>query len=306
MMESQVANVPASAVGETNNPPIDASFNRPCGNCGQYGCPGCGNNVSRATQSSSFVYALSRVEARFPNLSVEKEFAQATSRGAKGGGSDQETMHRVLSQADNVYLARQLCWVLTIGGSEAYILLPRDSDDVRTLLSTLRPAPRATDIDVVVGQLGPFPPPSFCNGLQVPTVQFTQVYSFDVASFVKALPRPSGANDKQWTASAEDALSRVLRRADNLGTADEDRAINYLAMRYPPMYSLVAEMHSKDAALLSIEGRRSQLSGTRRLVDVIFAFRNRQTDFVEKMYVRVDVTELFPFLVTNLSTYYER
>ena len=33
---------------------------------------------------------------------------------------------------------------------------------------------------------------------------------------------------------------------------------------------------------------------------------NRATDVVEKQFLRVDVTEEFPFLVTRLSPYYDR
>ena len=42
------------------------------------------------------------------------------------------------------------------------------------------------------------------------------------------------------------------------------------------------------------------------IVDVIFSYTNRNTDVVEKFFVRVDVTEEFPFLVTKMSPYYER
>ena len=48
------------------------------------------------------------------------------------------------------------------------------------------------------------------------------------------------------------------------------------------------------------------LSGTRRIVEVIFSFTNRTTDVVEKSFTRVDVTEQFPFLVTRLSPYFDR
>jgi hypothetical protein len=48
------------------------------------------------------------------------------------------------------------------------------------------------------------------------------------------------------------------------------------------------------------------LSGTRKLVDVVFSYTNRNTDFTEKFSVRVDMTEEFPFLVTKLSPYYDR
>jgi hypothetical protein len=41
-------------------------------------------------------------------------------------------------------------------------------------------------------------------------------------------------------------------------------------------------------------------------VDVIFSFTNRATDVVEKQFLRVDVTEEFPFLVTKMSPYYDR
>jgi len=48
------------------------------------------------------------------------------------------------------------------------------------------------------------------------------------------------------------------------------------------------------------------LSGTRNIVEVVLAFTNRATDFTEKCFVRVDETEEFPFLVTKLSSYYDR
>jgi len=44
----------------------------------------------------------------------------------------------------------------------------------------------------------------------------------------------------------------------------------------------------------------------RKIVDVIFSFTDRKTDVTEKYFVRVDVTEEFPFLVTKLSPYYDR
>ena len=65
-------------------------------------------------------------------------------------------------------------------------------------------------------------------------------------------------------------------------------------------------MSARDFSLAAVSARPSPLSGTRNIIDVIFAFTNRNTDFTEKFSVRVDVTEEFPFLVTKLSPYYER
>jgi hypothetical protein len=82
--------------------------------------------------------------------------------------------------------------------------------------------------------------------------------------------------------------------------------LNYLAMRYPAIYGKAAEQFRLDFSLTGVEVRQSSLSSTRKIVDVIFAYTNRNTDFTEKSSVRVDVTEEFPFLVTKLSPYYDR
>ena len=44
----------------------------------------------------------------------------------------------------------------------------------------------------------------------------------------------------------------------------------------------------------------------RNVVDVVFSFTHRETDVTEKYFVRVDVTEEFPFLVSKLAPYFER
>jgi hypothetical protein len=48
------------------------------------------------------------------------------------------------------------------------------------------------------------------------------------------------------------------------------------------------------------------MSGTRKVVDVIFSHTNRDTDVTEKHFVRVDVSEELPFLVTKMSPFYDR
>ena len=50
------------------------------------------------TGTISYVYAIGRVEARFPNLAAEKEFAQATGRTETAGKTDQQAFHAVLSE----------------------------------------------------------------------------------------------------------------------------------------------------------------------------------------------------------------
>jgi hypothetical protein len=267
-------------------------------------CPTCAG--AAASMPVSYVYTIGRIEARFPRLSVEKEFAQATGRAETAGQTDQQTFYNVLSKPENRYLARQLCWVLMIQGLETYIVQPRDPRDFDRLVEAIRPQPSPMDIDVVIGMRGPIAPPELCNGLMVPIVIFDQVYSFDRDALIKAIPRPEKATEEQFEAAAGEVFDRILQMTDNAGATDEHRALNYLAMRYPGIYAKAAEEFARDFSLSGVEVRPSPLSGTRKIVEVIFSFTNRNTDFTEKFFARCDMTEEFPFLVTKLSPYYDR
>jgi hypothetical protein len=254
------------------------------------------------------VYAIGRIEARFPRLSAEKEFAQATGRAETAGQTDQEAFYNVLSKPENRYLARQLCWVLTIQGLETYLLQPGDPRDFDQLVEAIRPQPSPLDIDVVIGRRGPIAPPELCNGLMVPIVVFDQIYSFDRNALIEALPRPETMREQQFEAAAGEVLDRILQMTDNSGAADSHRALNYLAMRYPSIYAKATEEFAREFSLTGVEVLPSSLNGngTRKIADVIFSYTNRSTDFTEKFCVRADVTERFPFLVTKLAPYYDR
>jgi hypothetical protein len=254
----------------------------------------------------SYVYAIGRVEARFPNLAAEKEFAQATGRTDTAGKTDQQTFHAVLSKREHRYLIRQLCWVLTVQGLETYLLAPRDPADIDLLVEAIRPAPSANDIDVVIGVRGPIALPETCNGLMVPIMVFDQIYSFDRDALIKAIPKPEKTTAAQFGPAAEELFNRIMLLTDNAGATDEHRALNYLSMRYPAIYAKAAEEFARDFSLTGVEVRPSPLSSTRKIVDVIFSYTNRNTDFSEKFSVRVDVTEEFPFLVMKMSPYYDR
>jgi PatG C-terminal len=267
-------------------------------------CPTCAGGA--ASVAMTHVYAIGRIEARLPRLSVEKEFAQASGRAETVGQTDQEVFYKTLSKPENRYLARQLCWVLTIQGLETYILHPRDPRDLDRLVEAIRPQPSPMDIDVVIGARGPIAPPEFCNGLMVPILVFDQIYSFDREALIKAIPRPEKMTEKQFQAAAGEVFDRILQMTDNAGATDDHRALNYLAMRYSGIYDKTAEEFARDFSLKGVEARPSPLSGARNIVEVIFAYTDRKTDFTEKFCVRVDVTEEFPFLVTKLSPYYDR
>jgi hypothetical protein len=195
---------------------------------------------------------------------------------------------------------------MTIEGLETYILAPRAPADFDLLVDALRPQPQPWDLDCVIGYRGPIAPPEVCNGLMVQIVAFDQIYSFDRDALIKAIPKPEKVPAKEFAPAAEELFDRIMQMTDNAGATDEHRALNYLAMRYPAIYASAAEALARNASLTAVNVVVSPLSGTRKVMDVIFSYTNRNTDVVDKYFVRVDVTEEFPFLVTKLSPYYDR
>lgn len=266
----------------------------------------CSTCAGAAAMPMAYVYALGRIEARFPRLSVEKEFAQAAGRADTAGKTDPQVFYEILSEPDNRYLVRQLCWVFAIQGLETYLLQPRNPADFDLLVGAIRPVPSPNDIDIVVGVRGPIAPPEMCNGLMVPIVVFDQIYSFNRDALIKSIPKPEDVTAEKFGPAAEEVFDRIMQMTDNAGATDEHRALNYLAMRYPAIYANAADEFARDFSLSGVEVRSSPLGGVRRVVDCIFFYTNRNTDFTEKFFVRVDATEEFPFLVTKLSPYYDR
>jgi len=190
------------------------------------------------------------------------------------------------------------------GTVRIYEIDPRVEKLARTQFSYLEKS--AATVDVVIGVRGPVAPPEMCNGLMLPIVAFDQIYSFDRDSLIKDIPRPEKATEKEFTATAHELFERIMLLADNAGATDENRALNYLAVRYPAVYAMVAAAHGRSASLSAVEVRPSALSAARNVMDVIFSVTNRNTDVTEKFAARVDVTEEFPFLVSKLSPYFDR
>ncbi|MEU0847176.1 hypothetical protein ABZ387_04325 [Streptomyces flaveolus] len=309
LQEAAAPDAAASSESPTSNASHEPDGERRSGCDGS--CVGHGSTASEDTETlgasgSQYVYAIGRIDARIPNLGIEKEIAQAMGRSDTVNLTDRQALFQLLSEPHNRYLARQMCYVLQTQGVETFIVLPRDPVDYGLLIESVGTMPRETDLQVVIGMRGPIAPPSFCNGLSLPLVAFDQIYSFDADSLVRSLPKPESVEEGPFRDAAEELFRRVIQIADNAGSSDEHRALNYLAVRYPQIYVKSAESFTRDKTLTSIETQASRLSGARKILQVIFSYTDRKTDVTEKLFVRVDVTEEFPFLVTKLSPYYDR
>lgn len=272
------------------------------------GCA-CGNK-SKNMISRQYVYAIGKVVHRFPNKSIEMELAQVIGQMPEGktkGLANPEVAHNVFTDPNNRYIARQICYILTIEGLETYILVPSDPSDFGRLAQALRPAPNVGDIDVIIGRRGPMASPEMCNGLVVPIVIVDQVYSFDRDTLIKAIPKrkEKGTNEDQFRKTTEAVFNHLIQIADNAGAIDEHRALNYLAVRYDEIYHRTQLLQDENYSFTGIEVRPSLLSGTQKIVDVIFSYENRANRALQKWFCRVDVTGEWPYLVSSMREYFE-
>jgi hypothetical protein len=281
------------------------------GGCGCAKCAG-------ASAPLGYVYAVGAIEARFPSRDIEKEFRQVITERDTLGITEGELLYAVLSRGENLYLAREMCWVFHIAGIDTYILQPRSQVELTDMIAAISPNLMQIEYDVVIGLRGGNAPPQMCNGLELPVVMVNQVYSFTMGQFAENVPlpkrpefNPTHPNYKEAVQKFRDTVPQTFGRmrqlADNAGETDEHRALNYVSLRYPNIYSLSYEKENLgENSLTGVEVLPSRLAGARQVKDVVFTFTNRSTSVQEKYFTRVDVTGQFPFLVSPLQIFYDR
>lgn len=256
--------------------------------------------------SSQFVYALGQVIPRFPLISLEKEYLQATGLSDTAGLTDRETLYKVLSDRRNRYLARQMCWVLSIEETDVYLIQPRSPEDLDMVIEAIRPRPLKLDIDLVIGHVQGMASPQTCNGMLLNIVAFDQIYSFDAESLIDSIPKAADMPEDRFAVAARELFDRISQLADNTGRDDGHRALNYLLVRYANIYHLVARKFNENYTLATVATKLSPLAQNRKIIEVIFHFMERKTEISDKYFVRVDVTEEFPFLASKILPYFDR
>ena len=89
------------------------------------------------------------------------------------------------------------------------------------------------DVDVVIGRLGPIAPPEICNGLIVPSWFLIKFTPSTAIRSLKAIPK-SELSAEAFASASEELFDKITQMADKAGSTGEHRALNYLAVRYPP------------------------------------------------------------------------
>lgn len=260
-------------------------------------CPGC---ASRAQAPQHYVYALGRIEVRFPTLGLEREYQQ---RERAQGPEPEGRLARLCAVLQkNPHLAAQACYLFTVGGSPAYILAPAGNYLRGELFEALAAGETENAYAVVVGRLGPMAPPQACGGVLAPALLVDQLYTFRLDEWsgtlgqtVAAALADRGIPPERFDETARALFRRIVQSTENVGATDVHRALNYLIMQHPGIFLIAAEKREKHV-LDRIETRLVQGVSGRRQVAVILAFVEQSTGIPERWFTRVDVTEEWPFV----------
>jgi hypothetical protein len=163
--------------------------------------------------------------------------------------------------------------------------------------------PRQEDLELFVGSSS-LVPVEACPGVTAPVLAVERLSSFKRETLLGWCKAPDNAS-RAGVPNPDTLFERLVRSADNFGDEDRWRALNHLAIQYMPIYQKYAEL-ANEHDLVSIDVVPSRLSRERRLVDPVFAFRHKTTGVVQKFFVRVDVSHLFPMVINPLIEYFDR
>ncbi|PTL83704.1 hypothetical protein [Vitiosangium sp. GDMCC 1.1324] len=267
--------------------------------------------------SFGHVYAIGQLLVTFPSRDVEKEYQQLLTPEDMSAPSEAQRLYNVLSRPENVFLAREMAWIFQIQNVATYLLEPRSSVELQALIDAIKPDdPTQTEYDVIIGAQEPFVGAGGEGSL--PLVRVNRLYHFTAKAFVDSVPLPqsfsqlpNGPSKDQTVASFRALVLNIfqdmLQLADNTGDADEHRALNYVSLNYPDIYTVKwsATNPGDSLAFQGVQVRPSPLGGGRRIMEVIFTYTNT-AGVTSRYYTSVDVTGQFPFLVTKLQPYFER
>ncbi len=264
--------------------------------------PGCGcDDCVKDNRSEEFVYALGRLEARFPSIGVEREFTQRVA--SMGGDPAAPRGARLRSGLEgNLHLARRMCYLLMVGGAPAYVVSPAGSYLLPAVLEAVERIGQEGSWCLVIGRRGPMSSPGSCGGVTAPVVVCDQLYAFTEDEWGASLERQlepvftaKRVVRKDFGALSRNLFHEFVQSTENIGASDAHRAVNYLLMQHPGLFLAAAERAGRQR-LDRIETRSIHGLGLRRLVGVIASFVDPTTGVPERLFTRVDVTEEWPFV----------
>jgi hypothetical protein len=278
-----------------------------------------------ANEPTTPVYVFGRVAARFPSLSLEKEFYQALESTPSRPNENEfnisdsvdldvlnqelsrtEILYSVLSKPANIYIAREMSWRFqTLEGITEFRILPSGDEEVTQLVTAIAPAQQGKpDPMILVGETGGDRSRHRTGKLQ----------SVRIAALKKQPSWAVNVSIKGVTPDGSSILFADLQPLlENEGTSSGDRALNYVLLGDAGFYSGVKNLQQppigapgSSGYIISSVRTLQQSIGSSSIVDVIFNFAPNTVGPEIQGYVSVNVSSVFPFTEIGFSRYIAR
>lgn len=249
---------------------------------------------------AGFVYSTGMLEPRFPSEGDRREL-QSRARELQVPSDD---YYSVLSKFR--YLARRVCWVLSVAERPVGILVPRSEAELTDLIEALSPELRPNPELVVTGTQGSTAPPGMCAGLEVPMVSVAELDYFTKEALLDRLRKELGGQGAN-AADVDQVVQRVWTATGlwrQPGFDDEQRAKNYLTLRTTGLYETTLTLGQAGAGrywLQAITAREQETEDGRSVVQVDAEYQNA-SGRTQTYRAEVDVTDLFAFQSKALYT----
>jgi hypothetical protein len=228
---------------------------------------------------------------------------------------------KILSQAQNLYIAREMCWTFQVSTFPSYILQPRSDRELINFIRALAPRDDIT-FDTIVGLRGPVAAPELCNGLGLPVVLCDMVDTFTYEELVNtvvdavlaAYPTPSQSeplSPSEIQANVGQILSGLTPLLHNEGVTDAQRAVNFLITHDMDLYTMSwllmfgnesyqTAYGVKPPQTFSFVGLRTQpqrLSGASATIDIILTYQGDKENTSRQYFTSVNVQGEFPYIL---------
>ncbi len=264
-------------------------------------CPTCAAKPHEEVgPGEQFAFAIGKVDMRFPNLGLEREFQRVAQGKNAGANRRGEPIAAVLRE--HRHISARVCPLLLIANVPAYVVAPASSHIRDALIDALAAGDKPDQWVTVIGRLGPPCRPTDCAGVVAPILFADEIYSFsvgewsaDLARALKAAIQAKKTTEKALVSVATEVFSSVVNSLQNSGATDQHRALNYVLLRHPGLFLAAAERSGR-AVLEKIETRQVPALASRRQVAVVLSFIDSATGVVERLFSRIDVTDEWPFI----------
>lgn len=257
------------------------------------------NIVSESTQQ--YLYAIGEIDPVFPTVDIENEFHRVAVL-SKCTASDDQLLYDILSKEQYRYIATEIRWVMKINNVKTYLINPLGEAELKELIESLKPEPGMATCQAVIGRLDKSDTIKPGGEERLVTVICDLLYNIAFDKFVDSIVKKTNV-DKVVAGSL---FKKLLNKTVNDGVNDENRAVNYIALKYLEAYKMTSEMLQSDSkasiySFVDVETKNARVQGTRKIVDVTFNYQERGTDKIIWRTAKVDTTDLFPFLVKGFE-----